>query len=218
MIPSNSNITFKIQRARRIRMFKHPVRAIFFSGLIGGLLLDQFSSALADHLLEGQVNSDRSLELWKLGVAIAGVIVSLVGFIVAAIAFFVGLHQYNRSQQWKRAEFLANEIKELLADPKAVNALTMIDWGARKIKLHSIEDPAEKERTLVTYTMQCAALLPHTFKSSPVSTGETSSGTTYVISRAEVQTTTAPIEEAETEGDFGLRSYLPEEALNPGLL
>jgi hypothetical protein len=69
----------------------------------------------------------------------------------------VGLSQYRRAQEWKRAEFLANEIKELLADRKASNALTMIDWSARRIKLD------EKKPTLVTYQMQSKALLPQTF-------------------------------------------------------
>ena len=199
-------------------MINHPVRPILFWGLIGVFLFGQCSAALAVALLEGQANSDPLLELWKLRVAISGVIVSLVGFIVALIAFFIGLRQYNRTQQWKRAEFLASEMKELLADPKAVNALTMIDWGARKIKLRSIDDPAEKERTLVTYGMQSEALLPHTFKSSPGGSAEsTSKSGSFVVLRSEARSTIAPMEEAErpdaTADGIGLRSYSSDEAL-----
>jgi hypothetical protein len=115
-------------------------------------------------------------------------IVSIIGLLGAAIAFIVGLGQYRRAQEWKRAEFLANEIKELLADPKAANAFMMIDWGARRIKL----DPNEKP-TLVTYRMQSKALLPHTFAQG---------GGDVVI-----ESSNASIEEAN------LRSFRPDEAL-----
>jgi hypothetical protein len=96
-----------------------------------------------------------SLEVWKFYLSIAG-------GAGAIIVFAVGLWQYSRAQQWKRAEFLALEIKELLADAKAANALIMIDWALRRIRLRAIENPDYKQRTVVTYAMQCRALQPHT--------------------------------------------------------
>ena len=40
--------------------------------------------------------------------------IALVG---AAIAFAIGLAQYRRAQQWKRAEWVAQEMKQLLFGP-----------------------------------------------------------------------------------------------------
>ncbi len=87
---------------------------------------------------------------------------SVAGGTGAIVVFAVGLWQYSRAQQWKRAEFLAQEMKDLLADPKSSNALIMIDWALRRIRLRAIENPEFKTRTVVTYEMQCRALQPHT--------------------------------------------------------
>ena len=161
-------------------------------------MLAQCSMAFAQSKPEGDITVGGNLEGWKLVVSVIGLIITAIELIGAAIAFFIGLKQYDRAQKWKRAEFLANEMKDLLADPKAVNALTMIDWGARRIKLHGVEDdPARNKRTLVTYRMQCSALMPHTFESSQVSSG-------------------APevVENSDAAGDgSALRTFLPEEAL-----
>jgi hypothetical protein len=102
-----------------------------------------------------------ALEKWRFALSVAGT----VG---AALAFWVGLMQYRRAQHWKRAEFLASELKDLFANPKVSAALTMLDWASRRIKLHAIENPEDVERTLVTIEMQCEALMPHTLP-KPVS-------------------------------------------------
>lgn len=47
----------------------------------------------------------------------------------AAVAFVIGLIQYRRAQQWKRAEWVAQEMKGVFSDPLVQAALTMIDWG-----------------------------------------------------------------------------------------
>jgi hypothetical protein len=80
----------------------------------------------------------------------------------ATIAFLVGILQYRKAQQWKRAEFLASEIKSLFENSKVSTALTMIDWSLRRIKLRALADSNDQERTTVTQAMQCDALLPHT--------------------------------------------------------
>jgi hypothetical protein len=59
-------------------------------------------------------------------------IMALLG---ASIAFGVGLFQYRRAQRWKRAEFLANEMKEFFATPRVQKALLLIDWGRRRVQL-----------------------------------------------------------------------------------
>jgi hypothetical protein len=89
-----------------------------------------------------------------------------LGLIGAAAAFIVGLIQYRRAQQWNRAEFLANEIKDLLADRKAAAALTMCDWSSRDINLPTTDDSKDVKRTRVDRELQSQALLPHTFPES----------------------------------------------------
>ena len=51
------------------------------------------------------------------------------------IAFLAGLTQYRRAQRWKRAEFVAGEMKEFKADPWVRNALLLLDWNERAIDL-----------------------------------------------------------------------------------
>jgi hypothetical protein len=78
----------------------------------------------------------------------------------ASIAFGVGLLQYRRAQRWKRAEFLANEMKDFLATPRVQKALLLIDWGCREIQL--LEDrPTDESWVTVTRQMQTMGLRPH---------------------------------------------------------
>ena len=98
-------------------------------------------------------------------------IVSILGLAGALVVFVVGLTQYRQAQQWKRAEFVANEFKELQQDRRATTALTMIDWASREIKLHAAADPTDQQVTRVTREMQCLALRPHTFSQSAVDAG-----------------------------------------------
>jgi hypothetical protein len=52
--------------------------------------------------------------------------IALVG---AAVAFVIGVLQYRIGQRWKRAEWVAQEMKGLFDDPLVKSALFMIDWG-----------------------------------------------------------------------------------------
>jgi hypothetical protein len=88
--------------------------------------------------------------------------ISIVGLIGAVIAFVIGLRQYRRAEQWKRAEFVSAEMKEFFASPKVSAAMTMIDWAGRSIRLFCLQDPENRERTYVDRRMQCVSLLPHT--------------------------------------------------------
>lgn len=90
-------------------------------------------------------------------------VLSVLSTLGAAIVFVVGLVQYHTAQQWKRTEFVVNEFKGILEQPKVVTALQMVDWAARSLKLGATEDPGDEHRTVVTLRMQCRALMPHTF-------------------------------------------------------
>src|SRR4051812_35100953 len=69
----------------------------------------------------------------------------LLVLVGAAVAFAVGLAQYRRGQQWKRAEWVAQEMKALFGDPVVQAALLMIEWGGRRIPLYPGR-PAEGDR------------------------------------------------------------------------
>ncbi len=93
----------------------------------------------------------------------AKLIISIVGVIVASIAGIIGVRTYVQNDEWKRAEFLAKEMKEFFGNERVRTALTLIDWGARYVKL--LDDDAENNgRVLVTRQIQVHALLPHTLK------------------------------------------------------
>jgi hypothetical protein len=93
----------------------------------------------------------------------------------AAIAFVIGLLQYSRAQQWKRAEFLANEMKDLFGNVGCVNALTMIDWASREIPLAAVRDLANRTTIAITYREQSEALRPHTLEPAPTDSTSTTS-------------------------------------------
>jgi len=95
------------------------------------------------------------IEIAKLVVALAG----LGGTVAAAI---LAVRTFGRTEEWKKTEFLAREMKEFFDNPRVQNAFTMIDWGARDIKLFD-ESSENKGRVPVTRMIQVHALLPHTF-------------------------------------------------------
>jgi hypothetical protein len=97
------------------------------------------------------------LETWKL-------VLSIAGYLGAALAFVVGLRQSRRGDYWKRSEFLATEMKLFFDDARVGAALTMIDWGVRRVK--QIPSPTDPRGILVTRTLQCEALRPHTMLNS----------------------------------------------------
>ncbi len=84
--------------------------------------------------------------------------IALVG---AAIAFAIGLGQYRRAQQWKRAEWVAQEMKQLFSDPIVQAALLMIDWGSRQILLYPDREKIEERYVQLTNEIVARALMPH---------------------------------------------------------
>jgi hypothetical protein len=90
--------------------------------------------------------------------------VSMLGFGGAIAAFGFALMQYRRAEQWKRVEFIANEIKDFESDAVVQNALLMIDWGKRRINLFLVANPTNNDLVNITRDVQWKALLPHTVK------------------------------------------------------
>lgn len=95
---------------------------------------------------------------------LAQLTVSLLGFGGAIAAFIFAFVQYRRSEQWKRAEFIANEVKDFESDPLVQNALLMIDWGTRRINLFLSSDLRSADFVKITREVQWKALLPHPIK------------------------------------------------------
>lgn len=91
---------------------------------------------------------------------LAQLTVSLLGFGGAIAAFIFAFVQYRRSEQWKRAEFIANEVKDFESDPLVQNALLMIDWGTRRINLFLSSDLRTADFVKITREVQWKALHP----------------------------------------------------------
>ncbi|MEI6949619.1 hypothetical protein V9K67_20700 [Paraflavisolibacter sp. H34] len=68
--------------------------------------------------------------------------VKFLTLIVGAIGLFKALIEYTKAQRWKKAEFLAKEVKEFFADNDVQRALLMLDWSIVDIPLfeNEIED------------------------------------------------------------------------------
>jgi hypothetical protein len=116
--------------------------------------------------------TDHQIEIAKLVVSVVG----LGGTLGAAI---LALRTFQRNEAWKRAEFLAREMKEFLANERVQKALLLIDWGSRRIRL--LDGPSPDHGWVrVTRSLQVRALLPHTLLNaklgSDVETDQTSPG------------------------------------------
>jgi len=88
-------------------------------------------------------------------------LVTIAGTIGSVIVFSIGVSTYLRTEKWKRAEFLANEMKEFFANSRVQKTLFLIDWGSRELQLIEERPPADG-RVVVTRNMQTMALRPHT--------------------------------------------------------
>jgi hypothetical protein len=82
-------------------------------------------------------------------------------FLGAAIAFIVGLAQYRRAQHWKRAEWVAQEMKSFLGDPVVQAVLLMLDWGSRRIPLYPHREEETDRYVLLTNEVVADALMVH---------------------------------------------------------
>jgi hypothetical protein len=88
--------------------------------------------------------------------------ISLFGIIVGIIAFSSGLLQYMKAQKWKRAEFVANLIKEFDSQEEIQNTKLMLDWNRRDLVIHSIGFPEGRKINDFDDNLLLEALKPHT--------------------------------------------------------
>jgi hypothetical protein len=91
--------------------------------------------------------------------------VTLAATVGGLLAFLGGLMQYRRTQRWKRAEFVAGEMKEFKADPMVHNALLLLDWNERAIELLPNEADVNKRSVRIEDRAIAAALVPHVRRS-----------------------------------------------------
>jgi hypothetical protein len=90
-----------------------------------------------------------------------GVWVTLAAMSGGLFAFLAGLMQYRQAQRWKRAELVANEMKEFKADPMVRNALLLLDWNERSVDLFPHEAEPHKRSVRIEDRAIAAALVPH---------------------------------------------------------
>lgn len=84
------------------------------------------------------------------------------GLFGSAIALIFGYIQYRKADRWKRAEFLANEMRAFFDNSSIKHVKTMIDWAPRRINLFQVEETEWKNYPIVTRKLQISALRPHT--------------------------------------------------------
>lgn len=88
-------------------------------------------------------------------------VATILGVFGGLVGFGVGLWQYARAQAWKRAEFVAKEIREFESLHPVRVVLRMLDWNERDFELHpDAEDPDER-RVVLNDRDIARALAPH---------------------------------------------------------
>lgn len=87
------------------------------------------------------------------------IIVSILGTGFALFTLWRGIGQYKKDQRWKKAEFVAKEIKEFKSDPIIKNLMLMLDWNKREIKLSQDENMIIIDIDFIL----CKALQPKTY-------------------------------------------------------
>lgn len=76
----------------------------------------------------------------------------------AALVFGTGLWQYRKSQNWKRHEFVASEMKAFYDDTAVKAAMSMLDWRKKKMTLFKFRNENDLERVVVDYEVVASAL------------------------------------------------------------
>ena len=66
---------------------------------------------------------------------------------IATVVFARGVVEYRNAQKWKRAEWVASEMKDFFQDPNVRNALTMLDWKDRRLPLLLAAPTRDTEKT-----------------------------------------------------------------------
>ena len=90
--------------------------------------------------------------------------VSVLGFVGTVAALSFAAWQYRRADKWRRAEFVAKEIKDFEESPAVRNVMAMIDWTERQINVFLDPELPKNEWPEIDRGILWRALLPHTIK------------------------------------------------------
>jgi len=58
-------------------------------------------------------------------------IVNSISLVVAIVVCIIGYQEYKANQKWKKAEFVAKEIKSFESNSEIQNAMSLLDWNNR---------------------------------------------------------------------------------------
>ena len=81
----------------------------------------------------------KDMEKYKYWITLIKEVVSIITPIIGFFLFWRGVNQYEKEQNWKKAEFVAKEIKEFRSDPIVKDVMLMLDWNRREVKFSSGE-------------------------------------------------------------------------------
>ena len=96
------------------------------------------------------LNQGFDLELW----------IKILTDFVALLTLVKAIYEYVKAQKWKKAEFLAKEVKEFYANVDVQNALLMLDWNEIEIEIPI----GEQDSFVFNDKMFKSALIPHQIK------------------------------------------------------
>lgn len=75
---------------------------------------------------------------------------AIIAAVLTMLTLVKGVVEYTKAQKWKKAEFLASEIKELFNDQHLARAFKMLDWKETTIPLFR-DELANKEKVELKY-------------------------------------------------------------------
>jgi hypothetical protein len=91
----------------------------------------------------------------------AKLLVQAIGLLGTLVVAGIAMRTFRRTEKWKRAEFLASKMKEFFDDRRVQQAMTLVDWGSRRVQL--LDGTAPNGGVVrATRALQARALLPHT--------------------------------------------------------
>jgi hypothetical protein len=88
-------------------------------------------------------------------------VATVIGILLGVGTLLVGVIEYIRAQVWKRAEFLADVIKEFESSLPVRNVLVMLDWEDRKVELFPGMEEPEKRFARVNDRVFLASMTTH---------------------------------------------------------
>jgi hypothetical protein len=98
--------------------------------------------------------------------------IALAGVLSASVAFASGLLQYRKAQRWKRAEFVAGEVKEVLKDRWVAVALQLLDFNSNSYNLQKADHEHDLGEVKLNDIDLAVAMEPHSMRRGGLSTPE----------------------------------------------